>query len=164
MSNGNPGFVYDQVPTAGQWNAAFGAKQDWNAVLDQLIAQGGAPSFVVPTAWTPVDASGASLVFTSVSAEYTVVGNIAIASTRLTYPTTADTSAASIGGLPYGVPNVGYASAPELGYVVGAAAVLILPLINTSHLGIFALATGSAVTNVILSGKTLSFQVAWPLT
>jgi hypothetical protein len=163
VSNGNPGLVYNQVPTAGEWNSYFGSKQDWNAILDQLIAQGGAPSVVPPTTWTPADASGASLAFTSVSAEFTVIGNLALVAARLTYPTTSDSSAAKIGGLPYAVPNAGYASAPDVAYVVGAAAVLLVPTLSANNVAVFALASGSAVTNATLSGKTISFQLAYPL-
>lgn len=164
MSNSNPGLVYDQVPTASQWNSYFAAKQDWNAILDQIIAQGGAPSFVAPTVWTPADGSGAALVFTGISAEYAIVGNIVLASAKLTYPTTADTSAAIISGLPYAVPNAGYATAPNLLYVVGAAAATIVTVINSSTAAIYSLTTGSAVENVTLSGATLAFQLAYPLT
>jgi len=163
MSNSNPGLVYDQVPTPGQWNGYFATKQDWNAILDQIIAQGGAPSFVAPATWTPTDGSGASLTFTGVSAEYCVVGNIVLASATLTYPTTASTDNAIISGLPYLVPNDGYATAPDLMYVVGAAAALIVTVINSSTAAIFSLSTGSAVENVTLSGKTVSFQLAYPL-
>lgn len=164
MSNGNPGLTYDQVPTAAQWNSYFSAKQDWNAVLDQLIAQGGAPSFIAPTAWTPTDGSGASLTFTSVSAEYAVVGNIVLASAQLTYPTTASGASAIISGLPYAIPNHGYATSPDLLYVVGAAAATIVTVINSSTAAIFSLTTGSAVTNATLSAKTVAFQLAYPLT
>lgn len=164
MSNSNPGLVYDQVPTAGQWNSYFAAKQDWNAILDQIITQGGAPSFVAPTVWTPTDGSGASLVFTGVSAEYAIVGNIVLASAKLTYPSTASTNAAVIAGLPYPVPDAGYATAPDLLYVVGAAAATIVSVINSSTAAIYSLTTGAAVENVTLSGATIAFQLAYPLT
>jgi hypothetical protein len=164
MSNSNPGLVYGQVPTAAEWNSFFTAKQDWNAILDQIIQQGGAPSFVAPTAWTPTDGSGASLTFTSISAEYSVVGNIVLTSATLTYPTTANSASAIIGGLPYATANKGYAVAPDLLYVIGAAAALIVTVENSSTAAIFALASGSAVTNATLSGKTVSFQLAYPLT
>jgi hypothetical protein len=156
-------FTYNYSPSAGEWSGYFAQCQPWSAFLDQVVAQGGAPSFVAPAPWIPVDASGATLVFTSVSAEYTVVGNLAIASATLTYPTTVDTSAAIIGGLPYPVPNVGYAKAPEIAYIAGAAAVLLLPVLNSSTFAIYALASGAAIQNVTLSGKTISLQIAWPL-
>jgi hypothetical protein len=163
MSGSSPGWTYNFVPTQAQWNAAFAGKQDVSAVLTALIAQGGAPSFFPPTSWTPVDGSGATLTFTSVSAEYAVVGNLVLASAKLTYPSTASGSSAIIGGLPYGVPSAGYASAPMLGYVTGAAAVLMLPVGGSSNIAIMALASGAAVVNSTLSLKTISFQMAFPL-
>jgi hypothetical protein len=51
--------------------------------------------------WTPADASGASLTFTSVTARYTKIGNVVHITADLTYPTTADVSQAKISGLPF---------------------------------------------------------------
>lgn len=45
--------------------------------------------------WTPVDRSGAGLAFTSVSGTYTRIGRTVIAQCTLTYPATANASAAS---------------------------------------------------------------------
>ena len=163
MSNNNPGWTYGFTPTAGQWNAEWATKQDWNAILDGLIAQGGAPSFIPPTAWTPTDASGAALVFTSISAQYVVVGNLVLASAQLTYPSNSNAIAAVIGGLPYPIPNKGYALAPELVLVTGAAAVMLAPVINSSTAAFYALATGAAVPNSGLSLATIAFQLAYPL-
>lgn len=55
---------------------------------------------VTDTPWTPTDASGASLVFTSVTARYTKIGKMVTASFRLTYPSTASNNTAAVGGLP----------------------------------------------------------------
>mgnify|MGYP001568427229 CR=1 FL=1 len=51
--------------------------------------------------WTPTDASGASLSFTTVSGVYTKIGRVVIAAFKLTYPVTADASQATIGSLPF---------------------------------------------------------------
>ena len=51
--------------------------------------------------WTPADASGASLSFTSITAKYTKVGNLVTVYTVLTFPTTASTAQAQISGLPF---------------------------------------------------------------
>lgn len=163
MSNSNPGLIYGQMPSAGQWNSFFAAKQDWSAILDAIIAQGGAPSFVAPVSWAPTDGSGAGLIFSGISGEYAVVGNIVLLSATLTYPSTADTSAAVLAGLPYTLPSAGYAIAPDLVYVPGAAFCGIVTVPNTKTAGIYSLSTGTAVENVTLSGKTISFQLAYPL-
>ena len=53
------------------------------------------------TVWTPVDGSGAGLAFTSVSGYYIKIGSLIVAQFSLTYPATADATAAKIGGLPF---------------------------------------------------------------
>lgn len=51
--------------------------------------------------WTPVDASGAGLTFTSVSGRYTKIGRMVVAQCNFTFPTTASASTIAIGGLPF---------------------------------------------------------------
>jgi hypothetical protein len=51
--------------------------------------------------WTPADASGASLTFTSVTARFVRIGKQVSVTATLTYPTTASASQAKISGLPY---------------------------------------------------------------
>lgn len=71
--------------------------------------------------WTPVDASGAALVFTSTGGRYTKIGRQVTAQCQLTFPSTADAAAILLGGLPFVTPNsatlrvggvVNYANAP----------------------------------------------------
>jgi hypothetical protein len=45
MTNSNPALQYGDVPTPAQWNGYFGAKQDFNAILDAIIAAGGINRF-----------------------------------------------------------------------------------------------------------------------
>lgn len=51
--------------------------------------------------WTPIDASGAGLTFTSVSGRYTKVGRMVVAQCNFTFPATASASTIAIGGLPF---------------------------------------------------------------
>lgn len=51
--------------------------------------------------WTPNDASGAGLTLTVGTANYVKIGRLVIAGASVTYPSTADTSQAIIGGLPF---------------------------------------------------------------
>jgi hypothetical protein len=51
--------------------------------------------------WTPTDASGAVLTFTSVGGEYTKIGRQIIAYFMVTFPSTASSGQITIGGLPY---------------------------------------------------------------
>lgn len=157
-------FQNGDTLTAGDFATLFGLCQAHSATLDTIIAQGGAPSFVAPAGWTPTDASGAGLVFAAASAEYAVIGNIVLASAEIVYPSTVSAVPAKIGGLPYTLPNQGYASAPDLMLVSGAAAAAITAIKNSATAEITSLSTGSAVTNADLSGKTVNFQLAFPLT
>ncbi len=52
-------------------------------------------------AWTPSDVSGANLTLTSSNCNYTRIGNMVFLSGTITYPATADATAAAVGGLPY---------------------------------------------------------------
>jgi hypothetical protein len=51
--------------------------------------------------WTPTDASGAGLIFSSASGTYTKVGRQVTLTWSVAYPVTANASAAVIGGLPF---------------------------------------------------------------
>ncbi len=55
--------------------------------------------------WTPSDASGAGLTFTSVTAKYVKIGKVVNVWFRLTYPATANGTGMSIGGLPFTADN-----------------------------------------------------------
>ena len=51
--------------------------------------------------WTPTDASGAGLTFTSVSGRYTKIGRIVVAQCNFTFPVTANANTIAIDGLPF---------------------------------------------------------------
>jgi hypothetical protein len=51
--------------------------------------------------WTPADGSGAGLSLTVANAKYVKVGNLVMVTAGITYPVTADASAATISGLPF---------------------------------------------------------------
>jgi len=53
--------------------------------------------------WTPIDASGAGLSFTSTEAFYTKIGNVVYVSCSVTFPSTASVDSAKFGGLPFTV-------------------------------------------------------------
>lgn len=55
--------------------------------------------------WTPADGSGASLSLTTVEAYYVKIGQMVTIGATFTYPSTANTSAAVISGLPFTVQN-----------------------------------------------------------
>jgi hypothetical protein len=53
--------------------------------------------------WTPTDASGAGLSFTSTEGFYTKIGNVVYVSCSVTFPSTASVDSAKFGGLPFTV-------------------------------------------------------------
>jgi hypothetical protein len=159
MSHSGPNWAYNYQPSPAEWEAAFEAKQDWSAILDTIIAQGGAPAQTVGT-WTPNDQSGAGLTL-AVSANYTRIGNLVFAYGQITYPTTADTSAAIIGGLPVPIAPEFYARGPCPVGNDGALSICGYPQSSSTQ---FALKTpaGVAITNAQLSGRTIDFILTYP--
>lgn len=117
---------------------------------------------VVSGAWVPTDASGAGLTLTVQGvSRYERRGRLTVAVVGLSYPVTADTSAARIGGLPFVAANfsnaagscaIGYQSASALanGYVQG----------NTNEIALTTSA-GAPVTNAQMSGSTLYMTVTY---
>jgi hypothetical protein len=92
--------------------------------------------------WTPADASGAGLSFTSVSATYTRVGNMVFARAAFTFPATANTAANLIGGLPYTVKNEQAARQGMLSYSSVSGIHRALPTVNATT---FSLRTDNGV-------------------
>lgn len=120
-------------------------------------------TYVAPTSWTPADGSGASLTFTSVSASYTRIGNVIFAGFSLTYPSTADGSAAIISGLPVAVPNQNYAQGPGAAWLSGGSiAGIVCPIINTSTARLVNQDTGANMTNANLSLLTVRAMLIYP--
>jgi hypothetical protein len=115
-------------------------------------------------AWTPSEQSGASLVFTGVSALYTKIGNMVFAYAQLSYPATADRSAAVIGGPPVNFTVANYGRQCRLTYANGTSAIAyLLPVGGTATFGMQSNA-GAAITNANLSGLALIFECIYPAT
>jgi hypothetical protein len=158
--------------TAGNLLIGSGTAWDTKAVSgDASLASTGAltvtklrgSNVTAPASWTPSDGSGAALSFSSVSAQYTQVGNMVYAYFTLTYPATADGSAAIIAGLPVAVPNQPYAAGPAACYTSGGSiAALLSPIVNTTTAALTNHATAAAVTNANLSGLTVKVVLIYP--
>jgi len=102
--------------------------------------------------WTPIDASGAGLVFTSGSGWWTRIGQLVIAMGEFTYPATANGANAVIGGLPFPVRNIAYSRYGSALTISSLAAVKrIFPVINTTTAPLLG-DTSAAVTNAQCSG------------
>ena len=146
----------------------IGTYQDSETVIDtHLLAVGGGqikfPATQVPSSnvntlddyaegtWTPIDASGAALTFTTPSGSYVKVGQQVHAYFDLTYPVTADGSTAIVGGLPF--TSAGTASSGSVNFSLLQYATPITGIADASAttFRFFTLAAG-AVTNANLSG------------
>lgn len=121
----------------------------------------GAAQQTGPTAWTPGDGSGAALVFTGVSANYTILGNMIFAYGALTYPTTVDASAAKINGLPVNTANASYARQCTINTSTVSTAVYLLPTQNSAIMSVVS-AAGAPVLNSTMTGGSLWFMCIYP--
>ncbi|SDQ99723.1 hypothetical protein SAMN05519103_00350 [Rhizobiales bacterium GAS113] len=120
-------------------------------------------TYTASGSWTPADNSGASLSFAGVSAHYTQIGNMVFAYGNVTYPTTANSSGASISGLPIALANAAYS---RQCFVVWANAAVTLSIIATQNATTFAFSsepTGAGATNANLSAATVIFQCIYPV-
>lgn len=127
------------------------------------VAQGNDSRFpaTASSSWTPSDASGAGLAITSAHHRYTQIGPYVFITCTLTYPATADVTAAQVGGLPVTILNESGVGGSFVIYN-GAAAIGGFPVVNGTSFTIGTYA-GVPTTNADLSGKTLRFQFMYPV-
>jgi hypothetical protein len=110
-------------------------------------------------AWTPTDQSGASLSFTSVSAQYCQYGNLVVAYGTLTYPVTANGSNSAF-SLPVAVPNQAYAAV--FGSVLGLAANDYIRAVQNTSTANVQSGAGVVIINSALSTHTITFMLIYP--
>lgn len=130
------------------------------------VLNGNTQGLIAPSqmqgSWTPIDASGAGLVFSASEGWWFKQGNMVIAMGQATYPVTANASSAKVGGLPFTIKDNPYARAggimtistvegakrlyPEQG---GTAA----PILSD---------TSAGVTNATCSGGLFAFIITYP--
>lgn len=104
--------------------------------------------------WTPTDASGAGLSFTTTfTAEYVKLGQLVFVNAAFTYPATADGSSAKVGGLPF------TSSASQGGLTAGYSASAgyreWLVIQSSTEIWPFVANTGGQYTNAGLSSATV---------
>ena len=110
--------------------------------------------------WTPIDSSGAGLTFSSTSGLYTKVGRMVFATGFVTYPSTADTSNVTIGGLPFQSINSTSRGVGSITYKQSTEADTLLPNANATTFRIFN-STGSSTTNANISNEVLYFGIVY---
>lgn len=107
--------------------------------------------------WTPGDASGAGLTFTSVSGSFTKKGREVTARFKLTFPVTANGANATIGGLPYQADDqyaVAISHCTETTLVRGET------FTGQSYVQ-FTTSAGATITNATLSGDTVRGTITY---
>jgi hypothetical protein len=111
--------------------------------------------------WTPTDASGAGLTFSEASGFYTKIGRSVVVLGRVVYPSTANTSACSVGGLPFAVPNNTIYRSGANGYNNNGLSLYPIATINTSNCTFILHATGGSATNAQCTAMTINFTITY---
>ena len=97
MSHNNPNWGLNYDPPPAEWNLWWSNKQDWNAILDQLIAQGGSVAISGGSiAGTVTFTGGGTAVIINNNA--TVGGTLGVTGAVTFSGTAAITSNATVGG------------------------------------------------------------------
>ena len=114
--------------------------------------------------FTPTEASGAGLTLANAAGVYTKVGRIVHVQVRVKYPTTSNTSYASIGGFPFTATNQGTnisngSNASGFGYFTGSNIPQIHMSASGTHTNFYYLSTIQRNNN--LSGIELRFGIVY---
>jgi hypothetical protein len=112
--------------------------------------------------WTPVDGSGASLSLSNNSGTYTKIGQVVFARFNLTYPSTANATAAKIAGLPFTVANDNVARQGFVSFTDETTLVRILPDPNLLTFN-FRSNSGGVLINSTLSEDSVFGTLIYPV-
>lgn len=110
--------------------------------------------------WTPIDASGASLTFSTAVGTYTQIGNMVIALGEVVYPSTADGSNSLIGGLPVTVGSTAQKTGGAICYTSASTLARALAVASSTTFRMYTTA-GVRVVNSALSLTTINFQIIY---
>jgi hypothetical protein len=113
--------------------------------------------------WTPIDASGAGLTFTSAQGNYQTVGNMVTYWGTVQYPSTANTTNSLIGGLPETILSSSV-SALRPGAISKTNATLttVAPVVSSTTIQLEK-AYNTRATNADLSAKFIQFFGSYPI-
>jgi len=103
--------------------------------------------------WTPTDASGASLSFTTANCRYTKIGRVVVIQGNITYPATASGLSAQFASFPFAAADSIY-----LSVIYSDASVANFTYLSGNTTNVFLLIPGVNVTNATMSGKFLTFS------
>lgn len=104
--------------------------------------------------WVPTDASGAGLAITSSACRYTKIGRAVTIQGTITYPTTANTTASRIAGIPFAFSDIAPMSISYIGS--GGSTVFYFMGFGANELEFYGNA-GSGIQNATLSTLSIRF-------
>lgn len=115
--------------------------------------------------FTPVDASGAGLVFTAAAGDFTKIGNMVFGTAEISFPVTANATVLKIGGLPYPVGGAAGTFGPDRGgirvsYTDAGISLGALLVTSNSQFVLFDM-SGGTITNAQMSGKSIWLSLAY---
>lgn len=149
IASGSTGGITLSTPQA----IGTGSSPTFNILtIASLIFGSSAFGYTAPTAWTPIDASGASLSLTTGTCQYMKFGKLCVAAFNITYPVTVDASTALIGGLP-ATSVSGDSVWPVVISVSNLGVGLTARIVSASTTFAFETLAGVEYTNAGLSGK-----------
>ena len=111
--------------------------------------------------WTPTDGTGAGLTFTTVFGRYVKIGKQVTVHFRVNYPSTADATAAIIGGLPYVVDSGNNYMGGVVHWTDASMVLTLMAIDTTSTLSVRRNADNTDPTNANLSTKILRGTVTY---
>lgn len=146
--------------TVGLGNSTASLSGLTNVSTTNLIVNGQSLNYSYAAgAWTPIDGSGAGLIFTSNAGIYIKVGNLVWVSGQFTIPSNASGANAYVAGLPYTVANTQAAQAYlTTGGSLSAQPYALSSEINTQTLAVRNFQNNFQVVNRDLVGFTFWFQ------
>jgi hypothetical protein len=119
-----------------------------------------APS-IARGSWTPTDGSGAGLTFSSASGHWFRIGEMVVATGIVTYPTTANATAAKIGGFPFAFENIASNRVSgSLTHSTVAGVQKMFPELTTTVAPLLS-DVSAGVTNANCSGGTFGFCITY---
>jgi hypothetical protein len=146
------------------WDSGSLSNETLTISLSQIPVTGNPnPNPLIGT-FTPTDASGASLTFSSAVGLYRKFPGLVHISMKIVFPVTADGSNVKIGSLPFTAANVAFSGFPVSAIPSGG----LLPnangfvLINTTNMSLIK-ASGLSITNSDMTGNTLYVNGAYPI-
>lgn len=110
--------------------------------------------------WTPIDASGASLSFSSASGTWTKYGRLVTLSGSWIYPATGSGANAAVGGFPFAV-NSTYTPIGPCVITDTGGTTAVGGILGTTTGLLLLMAGAGARTNAQLSGDTVIFSLAY---